>query len=122
MKKDVDAFLKPYSPSVRRLALAARRLVLQVMPEAVEQVDPPSKIIAYGYDRTYAGLVCAIAPYTAHVNLIFSQGTRLPDPKGLLEGTGKYARHVKFMTAADVARPAVRALLKAANAMKSQRA
>lgn len=34
--------------------------------------------------------------FTAHVNVGFFQGTELPDPHGLLEGTGKFMRHVKL--------------------------
>jgi hypothetical protein len=112
----VDDFLAGYSPDVRGLALAARALVLSVLPGMIEQVDPPSGIIAYGYDRSYKGLVCAIAPHKSHVNLMFSRGTELPDPAGLLEGTGKRARHVKIRSLDDVRHPAVHALLEAAAA------
>jgi hypothetical protein len=34
--------------------------------------------------------------FTAHVNVGFFQGTALPDPAGLLQGTGKFMRHVKL--------------------------
>jgi len=34
--------------------------------------------------------------FTAHVNVGFFQGTELPDPRGMLEGTGTYMRHVKI--------------------------
>lgn len=34
--------------------------------------------------------------YTAHVNVGFFYGAYLPDPFGLLEGTGKHMRHVKL--------------------------
>jgi hypothetical protein len=34
--------------------------------------------------------------FTAHVNVGFFQGTELADPDGLLEGTGKFMRHVKL--------------------------
>lgn len=33
--------------------------------------------------------------FTAHVNVGFFQGASLPDPVGLLEGSGKRMRHVK---------------------------
>jgi hypothetical protein len=33
--------------------------------------------------------------FTAHVNVGFFHGAELADPAGLLEGTGKYMRHVK---------------------------
>lgn len=34
--------------------------------------------------------------FTAHVNVGFFQGAELADPHGLLEGTGKFMRHVKL--------------------------
>ncbi|MBI5671023.1 MAG: DUF1801 domain-containing protein [Chloroflexi bacterium] len=52
-------------------------------------------------------------PYQNHVNLGFARGVSLPDPAGLLEGTGKKARHVKLRTAEDVDNLAVRELLEA---------
>ncbi|HVQ56212.1 MAG TPA: DUF1801 domain-containing protein, partial [Pyrinomonadaceae bacterium] len=43
--------------------------------------------IAFGY----------VNVFTRHVNVGYFQGTELPDPHGLLEGTGKFMRHVKLM-------------------------
>jgi hypothetical protein len=34
--------------------------------------------------------------FRAHVNVGFFHGAALPDPAGLLEGTGKFMRHVKL--------------------------
>ena len=34
--------------------------------------------------------------FTAHVNVGFFRGAELADPAGLLEGTGRYMRHVKL--------------------------
>ena len=34
--------------------------------------------------------------FTAHVNVGFFRGAELPDPNRLLEGTGKFMRHVKI--------------------------
>ena len=34
--------------------------------------------------------------FTAHVNVGFFRGAEIADPEGLLEGTGKYMRHVKL--------------------------
>jgi hypothetical protein len=43
--------------------------------------------------------------FTSHVNVGFFQGAGLPDPAGLLQGNGKFMRHVKLKpgTATDVA-------------------
>jgi hypothetical protein len=48
----------------------------------------------------------------------FLCGTSLPDPAGLLEGTGKNLRHVKLRTAEDVSTPALRKLIEAARLNK----
>lgn len=40
--------------------------------------------------------------FRAHVNVGFFRGAELPDPKGLLEGTGKRMRHVKLRPGEDV--------------------
>jgi hypothetical protein len=109
-----EQFLSSYSPEVQELALQTRKLVLEVIPKALEMVDPPSKIIAYGFSSRYADLVCAIAPYKSYVNLIFSKGTVLPDPESLLTGTGKRARHVRINTSEDVERPGLRSLIQTA--------
>lgn len=58
---EFDGFLAFYDPSAQ-IIIAARILVLEVMPGAIEQVDAPSKIIAYGFGTTYADLICAITP------------------------------------------------------------
>jgi hypothetical protein len=34
--------------------------------------------------------------FTAHVNVGFYHGAALPDPAGLLQGTGKFMRHAKL--------------------------
>lgn len=34
--------------------------------------------------------------FTSHVNVGFFQGAKLPDPAHLLQGTGKFMRHVKL--------------------------
>ncbi|GAB5527085.1 MAG: hypothetical protein Roseis2KO_49570 [Roseivirga sp.] len=39
--------------------------------------------------------------YTSHVNLGFFYGAYLPDPVGLLEGTGKHMRHIKLRPGAS---------------------
>jgi hypothetical protein len=40
--------------------------------------------------------------FTAHVNVGFFRGAELSDPRRLLEGTGKFMRHVKLRPAEDI--------------------
>jgi len=113
----VEALLAAYPPEVQALARRARALILEVFPDAIEMVDGPARLIGYGTDRTVRGLVCGIALQRDYVNLMFARGTELPDPAGLLAGTGKRARHVKLRRVEDVGHPAVRDLLDAALAL-----
>jgi hypothetical protein len=52
--------------------------------------------------------------FTFHVNVGFFQGTELPDPNGLLEGSGKFMRHVKLRPDREIDVGGVTELIKAA--------
>ncbi|HET7746324.1 MAG TPA: DUF1801 domain-containing protein, partial [Vicinamibacteria bacterium] len=52
----------------------------------------------------------------AHVNVGFFRGAELVDPEGLLEGTGRFMRHVKLRPAEEVDERALRGLIRAAYA------
>ncbi len=55
-----------------------------------------------------------VAVYTAHVNVGFYLGAELPDPGGLLEGTGRFMRHVKLRPGDGVDRGDLETLLRTA--------
>jgi len=40
--------------------------------------------------------------FKAHVNVGFFRGAEIADPAGLLEGTGKFMRHVKLRPGCDI--------------------
>jgi hypothetical protein len=52
--------------------------------------------------------------FSAHVNVGFFRGAELSDPSGLLEGTGKFMRHVKLRPERDVDAAALTKLIEAA--------
>lgn len=52
--------------------------------------------------------------FTAHVNVGFFLGAELPDPSGLLEGTGRFMRHVKLRPGVDVDDVALKTLIRIA--------
>ena len=49
--------------------------------------------------------------FSAHVNVGFFRGAEIDDPKDLLEGTGRFMRHVKLRTDKDVDASALRDLI-----------
>lgn len=60
--------------------------------------------VAFGY----------VNAFTAHVNVGFFRGTEIADPKGLLEGTGRFMRHVKLRPARPPDAAALTQLIRAA--------
>jgi hypothetical protein len=54
--------------------------------------------------------------FKAHVNVGFFRGAELADPEGLLEGTGRFMRHVKLSPSEDVDASALTGLIRAAYA------
>jgi len=52
--------------------------------------------------------------FAAHVGVGFHRGAELPDPAGLLEGTGKLMRHVKLRPGVAIDEDALTALIDAA--------
>ena len=62
-----------------------------------------------------------VAAFTAHVSVGFFQGTELSNPAGLLEGSGKFMRHVKVRPDAETDAAALSALIDAAYADVKQR-
>ena len=112
---DLATLLEPHSPTIRDVFGALRALAREVMPDAQEQVDLPDRVLAYGFGPPggvrMSGFAVGLIPHTAHVNVQLADGALLPDPAGIVEGTGKRIRHVKCRSLGDVARPALRALL-----------
>ena len=52
--------------------------------------------------------------FTSHVNIGFFQGSALPDPSHLLQGTGKFMRHVKLKPGTPPNSAAISSLIEAA--------
>ena len=59
--------------------------------------------------------------FSAHVNVGFFRGAEIADPSGLLEGTGKFMRHVKLRPGADVDSAALAKLIETAYADMKER-
>ena len=110
------SYLACYDPHVSNLTLAVRQVVLEEAPEAIESFSK-GYAVAIGFSFTGKPLkdgFCHIAAYSSHVNLGFNQGALLPDPNGVLAGTGKSIRHITIRNQNELDRPFVRRYLQAA--------
>src|SRR6187401_1274853 len=92
-----DAFAADQKRPQQAVIRALRRFVKRVRPELVESVKwgngcwlDGTKPVAFAY----------AAP--GHVQFGFFGGASLKDPQGLLQGSGRYVRHLKVHTASRI--------------------
>jgi Domain of unknown function (DU1801) len=108
---EFETLLATHDPAIADTSRALRRALAAAFPEAVEQVDFGNRLLAVGKTMAMRDLTFAIIPHKAHVNLQLADGVELPDPEGLIEGTGKRIRHVKVRSVEAAASTALRAIV-----------
>jgi hypothetical protein len=109
----LDAFLAKFTPEVERQARAALERMRARLPGAWQLVydNYNALAIAFGANDKLSGVVFSVALYPRWVSLFFARGTELPDPEGLLQGTGKGIRHIVLKDIALFDKPGVQALI-----------
>ena len=117
MDETVKAFLSTRESAIADLVRRLSEVILDLLPDATISMDDDN--LGFGRGAGYKGLIFTVIPHKAHVTLGVAGGASLPDPDGLLEGTGKVHRHVKVRSVADIDRPELRALMESAVAAKS---
>jgi len=113
----LDGFIAKYSPDVAAVARAALIRMRRLLPGAIELVydNYNALAVAFGPSERASEAVVSIALYPRWVSLFFLQdGPRLPDPEGLLHGTGTKVRHIVLESARDLDKPAIRLLIREA--------
>ena len=89
--------IQSFAKEIQEIARQVRNLIHEIYPEVVEVVWVRQKNIGFGTGiKKTTEHFCWLMPANNHVNLGFNYGAELPDPKNLLEGTGKLFRHIKI--------------------------
>jgi hypothetical protein len=116
---ELDTFIDRYSPEVAADARHALSFVRQRLPTATRMVydNYNALVIGFGADARASDLIFSIALYPRYVTLFFARGAEVPDPHGLLEGSGKAVRHVKLRPVSRLESREVGALIDAALAI-----
>jgi len=109
------AYIDRIDPKNQKLIRSLRAAVRKRFPTANELVYDYSHSLVISYSPTDRGIdaVVAISARSNGVSLYFNQGPRLPDPKGLLMGSGKQTRFIPVQVASHLAHPDVEALITA---------
>jgi hypothetical protein len=108
---DVDRLLGEHPEELQAIERALRATIRAEFPDAVEQVDFGKKVIAFGRSMRIGGLLFGIIAHRTWVNLQLADGAGLPDPDGVIEGTGKRIRHIRIHSSEEArSRPVVAAI------------
>ncbi len=94
---------------------AANQSILRELRKLVKRAAPRlSESVKWGNGCWVAGQAPVAFVYSRpdYVEFGFFRATALDDPESLLEGKGRYVRHVKMRAPADTRRPGVARLLR----------
>ena len=108
-----DEVLASHRPEVVAAAHAIQGVIVEELPTVVVYFDRGDGLLAFGTSSAMRDLLFALIPHAGWLNLQLADGATLPDPEGLVEGTGKRIRHVKLRSAEAATRPGVLALVRA---------
>ena len=115
-QKQLAGFIAKFDPPMQRLIRAARKRMRAQLPTASELVYDNYNffVIGYGPGPRTSEAIFSLAAYARGLTLFFLQGKGLPDPAGLLRGSGNVVRSIRLETAKVLDRPEVQALIEAA--------
>ena len=111
--RQLDGFLARFSPPMAKLTKAVLKTMRERLPGAVELVYDKANSLVIGFcpDERASHVINSVAVYSNWINLYFFEGDSLPDPDGILQGSGTMVRYIRITSAADLGRPAVKKLM-----------
>jgi len=115
-EKQLSKFIAKFEPKHRALIGSVRRALRKRLPTANELVWDNYNFFVVGYSPTErpSDSILSLAAASNGVGLSFYRGSTLPDPQGILQGSGKQNRFIRLESAKTLARPEVEAVIAAA--------
>jgi hypothetical protein len=107
--KQVAGFIAKFDPAVAKLTRLCRSVIRKRYPSAIELVYDNYNALAIAYSPTEktSEVVFSLAVYARGLNLYFMYGRSLPDPNGLLQGSGTQGAFIRLESAATLNEPKV---------------
>jgi hypothetical protein len=118
----IEQVLANTATPLRVLVAELMDAVRKLHPDVHVLAWPKQQIISFGFGpKKMTEHYFYIGVHGKHINAGFYYGATLPDPSGLLEGTGKNLRHLKVRSLEDARRAALAALITAAKSERDKR-
>jgi hypothetical protein len=115
-EQQLAGFIAKFSPEVAAQAEAILAKMRAPYPTAIQLVYDNYNALAIGFGPTEktSQAIFSIAVFPRWVSLFFLQGKGLPDPDGILQGSGNVARHVRLTSADKLDEMSVKKLMEEA--------
>ena len=109
-------FIAKFAPAMQQRIRTARAAMRRRLPTANELVYDNYNffVIGYGASERPSDCLLSLAANAKGIGLSFLYGSTLPDPAGILAGSGSQNRFIRLESAATLQRPEVEALIQAA--------
>ena len=109
-------FIAKFDPAVGKTIRSCRSAVRRLLPTSVEMVYDNYNFLAIGYSTTERASDCivSLACSAKGVALCFYYGASLPDPDGILLGSGNQTRFVRLPGPGTLKEPAIKRAIRAA--------
>ena len=110
----LDDFIDKFSPEIAAKARAIICKMRELLPGANELVYDNYNALAIGFCPTEktSDTIFSIALFPRWVSLFFYYGVGLPDPEGLLKGSGNQVRHIVLQGPEVLDQPVLRTLMR----------
>lgn len=115
-QSQLDGFLDRFLPEIAAEARACLNILRIRLPGAVQLVydNYNALVIGFGPSERASEAIFSLVIYPKYLRVFFLQGTEVPDPRKLLEGSGNVVRSIRLAGPEDLNKPEVRELMDAA--------
>jgi hypothetical protein len=112
---ELQSYMSKVELGTQKLFRGVRAVLRKRLPSANELAYDYGKFFVVSYSPSKQGIesILSIAARPDGLRLYFSNGPTLPDPKRILQGSGKQARYIEVNAVSDMKRPEVEALMAA---------
>lgn len=114
---EVASFIAKFDDDNQHLIRDTRAALKKLLPECAELVWDNYNFFVIGYSATErpSDYIVSIAASANGVSLSFNGGSKLPDPDGVLQGSGKVNRFIRIPTIDVLDQPDVQRIIKVAS-------
>lgn len=117
----LQSFNDRFDPKHQKFVHSIRAALRKRFPTANELAYDYSSFFVIGYSPTEQGIesIVSVAARPDRVELYFNHGPQLPDPKKLLQGSGKLTRFIRVDSVEHLSDPDVEAFIAGAMGLSS---